>query len=49
MRSFMEMDPEGFEKLTNVAHAEERQRVAKTREAESKWAKLEAKANAAQK
>jgi hypothetical protein len=49
MRSYMEMDPEGFEKLTNVAHAEERQKVAKTREAESKWAKLEAKANAAQK
>lgn len=46
MRSYMEMDPEGFEKLTNAAQAEERAKANKMREAESKWAKLEMKAAA---
>jgi hypothetical protein len=44
MRSYMEMDPEGFEKLTNAAQAEERQKGIKAKESENKWAKLEAKA-----
>ena len=43
MRSYMEMDPEGFEKLTNAAQAEERQKANKAKESENKWAKLEAK------
>ena len=45
MRSYMEMDPEGFEKLTNAAQAEERQKANKAKDYENKWAKLEAKAN----
>ena len=45
MRSYMEMDPEGFEKLTNEAQAEERQKANKAKDYENKWAKLEAKAN----
>ena len=44
MRSYMEMDPEGFEKLTNAAQAEERQKANKAKDYENKWAKLEAKA-----
>lgn len=47
MRSYMEMDPEGFEKLTNTAQAEERQRVGRAKEVENKWAKLEAKVGGA--
>lgn len=43
MRSYMEMDPDSFEKLTNIAQNEEKQKVAKSKDAESKWAKLEAK------
>ena len=43
MRSFMEMDPESFEKLTNTAQNEERSKAAKSKDIESKWAKLEAK------
>ena len=43
MRSYMEMDPEGFEKLTNAAQAEERQKANKAKDTENKWAKLEAK------
>ena len=43
MRSYMEMDPETFEKLTAAVQAEERQKTAKAKETESKWAKLEAK------
>lgn len=43
MRSYMEMDPETFEKLTSVAQNEERAKTAKIKEIESKWAKLEAK------
>lgn len=46
MRSYMEMDPEGFEKITNAAQAEERTKVGKVKESENKWAKLEARANA---
>jgi hypothetical protein len=41
----MEMDPEGFEKLTNAAQSEERAKVVKAKEIESKWAKLEARVN----
>ena len=47
MRSYMEMDPEGFEKLTNTAQAEERQRAGRAKEVENKWAKLEAKVGSA--
>lgn len=43
MRSYMEMDSETFEKLTTVAQNEEKARTAKAKEAESKWAKLEAR------
>lgn len=39
----MEMDPESFEKLTNTAQNEERSKTLKSKEIESKWAKLEAK------
>jgi len=39
----MEMDPESFEKLTNTAQNEERSKAAKSKDIESKWAKLEAK------
>jgi hypothetical protein len=45
MRSYMEMDPEGFEKLTNAAQAEDKVRTAKAKDTENKWAKLEAKYN----
>lgn len=43
MRSYMEIDPEMFEKLTSAVQAEERAKTAKAKETESKWAKLEAK------
>ena len=43
MRSYMEMDPEAFEKFTTVAQNEEKAKAAKGKELESKWAKLEAK------
>lgn len=43
MRSYMEMDPETFEKLTSVAQNEERVKTAKVKEIESKWSKLEAR------
>jgi hypothetical protein len=43
MRSYMEMDPDSFEKLTTVAQGEEKAKAAKGREIEGKWAKLEAR------
>lgn len=43
MRSYMEMDPETFEKLTSAVQAEEKVKTAKAKEVESKWAKLEAR------
>lgn len=43
MRSYMEMDPETFEKLTSAVQAEDKVKTAKAKEIESKWAKLEAK------
>lgn len=45
MRSYMEMDPEAFEKLTNVAQAEDKARTIKAKDTENKWAKLEARFN----
>jgi hypothetical protein len=39
----MEMDPEMFEKLTVVAQNEEKVRVQRAKDIESKWTKLEAK------
>jgi len=39
----MEMDPETFEKLTQLAQQEERTKTARGKEAESKWARLETK------
>ena len=43
MRSYMEMDPETFEKLTSLGQAEDKVKTAKAKEIENKWAKLEAK------
>ncbi|TNV79992.1 hypothetical protein FGO68_gene16483 [Halteria grandinella] len=43
MRSYMEMDPDSFEKLTTVAQGEEKAKAAKGREIEGKWARLEAR------
>ena len=43
MRSYMEMDPESFEKLTTAVQNEEKVKAAKAKETESKWAKLEAR------
>lgn len=43
MRSYMEMDPDSFEKLTTIAQNEEKAKAVKSKEAESKWAILEAK------
>jgi hypothetical protein len=43
MRSYMEMDPENFEKLTNIAQNEEKLKQAKLKDTESKWARLEAR------
>ncbi len=37
------MDPDAFEKLSNQAQNEEKQRNQKNKEIESKWAKLELK------
>ena len=41
IRAYMEMDPELFERLTNQAQSEEKTKMARGRENESKWAKLE--------
>lgn len=43
MRSYMEMDTESFEKLTQVSQLEEKAKSIKSKEIESKWAKLEAR------
>ena len=43
MRSYMEMDPEVFEKLTTAVQSEEKAKNAKQKETESKWARLEAR------
>lgn len=43
MRSYMEMDPEGFEKLTTQAQNEEKQRNQRAKDIENRWAKLEAR------
>ena len=43
MRSYMEMDPDAFEKLTTQAQNEEKQRNQRYKEIENKWAKLEQK------
>ena len=39
------MDPETFEKLTTQAQNEEKQRNLRVKDVESKWAKLEQRAN----
>lgn len=41
MRSYMEIDPEGFEKLTTVAQNEDKAKAVKSKDNENKWAKLE--------
>lgn len=41
MRSYMEMDPDAFEKLTTQAQNEEKARTQRSKEVDNKWAKLE--------
>ena len=41
MRSYMEMDPDAFEKLTTLAQNEEKQRNQKQKDTDNRWAKLE--------
>lgn len=43
MRAYMEIDPEAFEKLSSAVQIEERNKAARAKEAENKWAKLEAR------
>ena len=37
----MEIDPDTFEKLNNVALEEEKKKITKSKDAENKWARLE--------
>lgn len=43
IRSYMEIDPETFEKISSNVQIEEKSKAAKAKENESKWAKLEAR------
>ena len=43
MRSYMELDPEGFEKITQITQNEEKNKSQKVKDNENKWAKLEGK------
>ncbi len=43
MRSYMEIDPEAFEKLTTQAQNEDKNKTLRGKENEGKWAKLEQK------
>ena len=43
MRTYMEMDPDSFEKLTTQAQNEEKIRSQRNKENEKKWDKLEKK------
>ena len=43
MKSYMDMDPETFDKLTTQAQNEDKQKTLRNKEVENKWAKLEQK------
>jgi len=46
MRSYMEVDPDAFEKLTTAVQSEEKIKSIKSKDMENKWANLEARFSA---
>jgi hypothetical protein len=43
MKSYMDMDPEGFDKLTTQAQNDDKIKIQRVKDMENKWAKLEQK------